>query len=148
MELICVLLFLAAAIFLTYPILKDQNKELKLQISPDAASNFNIKGDFCYRINTDPLSVRNKLCNRSASDNLDFYFDPLELIITFRYMDKKVKYQLCFLTINEQRYLHLKKIYIFSSTIFTHLINDFWHNEIGAEPLPYDKFEELCTKQK
>lgn len=100
--------------------------------------------NYSYLLNCSQENAIDLLSKKSEKDILNYLFDQNAMIIQFEHSGVTVDYQLSFYTIDNKTYLRATKMnLIHESSNIPFMINRFFIEKIGAEPVDYYCFEKL-----
>jgi len=98
--------------------------------------------NYSYLLNCSQENATDLLSKKSEKDILNYLFDQNALIIQFEHSGVTVDYQLSFYTIDNKTFMRATKMdLIHDKTNIPFMVNTFFINKIGAEPVDYQLFE-------
>lgn len=102
--------------------------------------------NYSYLLNHSQESVLELLSIKNSKDILDYTFDSNAMIIRFEDLNATIDYQLSFYYIDNKTFLKVSRIHlIHDRSNIPYMINRFFIEKIGAEPVDYHYFEGLIS---
>lgn len=102
--------------------------------------------NYYYSLNRSQENVVDLLSQKSDEDIMQYSFDRVSMIIRFRNLIATIDYQLSFYSIDNKTFLKVSQIQlVYDKSNIPYMINRFFIEKIGAEPVDYHYFEGLVN---
>jgi len=102
--------------------------------------------NYTYVLSRSKEIVIGLLSQKSDGDIIDYSFDQSTMIIRFRNLIATIDYQLSFYSIDNKTFLKVSQIQlVYDKSNIPYMINRFFIEKIGAEPVDYHYFERLIS---
>ena len=102
--------------------------------------------NYYYALNRSQENVVDLLSQKSDEDIMQYSFDRVSMIIRFRNLIATIDYQLSFYSIDNKTFLKVSQIQlIYDKSNIPYMINRFFIEKIGADPVDYHYFEGLVN---
>ena len=124
--------------FIFYPVYNDKKARNNVMNFDTFSKNFSFVLD-CSKEKAIEL-----LLQKSVADTLNYSFDQNSMIIQFEHLNAIIEYQLMFYTFENRTFLKVTRIQmIHDKSNIPFIINRFFIEKCGAEPVDYQYFRSL-----